>query len=261
MVDRLRRPPSGVVILAYHRVGGGSTSAVDLDTALFDDQMAELADSDRVMPLDEAVDLLAHPPLDGGTPEADPVVVTFDDGTPDVVENALPILERHRIPITLYLATSFVEDGLPFWSPDDPVLTWAALAEATSTGLVEVGSHTHKHVLLDRADHDTVIEELERSIDLIGTRLDTTADHFAYPKALAPNSAADLAVRARFDSAALAGTRANPYHDTDVHRLHRSPIQQGDGMRWFRHKLDGGMGFEDRVRERVNARRYATATS
>jgi hypothetical protein len=31
-------------------------------------------------------------------------------------------------------------------------------------------------------------------------------------------------------------------------------------MRWFRHKLDGGMGLEDRVRELINRRRYAGAT-
>ena len=38
-----------------------------------------------------------------------------------------------------------------------------------------------------------------------------TARHFAYPKAVAGSIAADQAVRSRFASAALAGTRANPY--------------------------------------------------
>lgn len=246
-----------MVILAYHRVGGGSDSPVDLDPALFDHQMVELAESGRVITLDDAVELLAE----GQEAETQPVVVTFDDGTPDLVEVALPILERHRIPITLYLATGFVEDGIGFWSPDDRPLTWDALGDAVATGLVEIGSHTHRHVLLDRTEPEAVAAELERSIDLIGNRLGRQARHFAYPKAIAPSPEAEAVVRRHFDSAALAGTRPNPYHDTDVHRLWRSPIQQSDGMRWFRAKADGGMGLEDRIRERVNARRYAGASS
>ncbi len=256
-VDLVRRPAPGVTILIYHRVGAGSGGQVDLDPGLFDDQMAELAESGRLLSLDDAVELLSS----GERPDTDPVVVTFDDGTPDVIEVALPILERHRVPMTLYLATGFIEDGLPFWAPSDRALGWSAVKEALSTGLVAVGSHTHRHALLDRLDPAEIAHELERSIDLIEQRLGTEARHFAYPKALAPSPAADAAVRARFDSAALAGTRANPYSGTDVHLLARSPIQSSDGMRWFRRKAAGGMGFEDSVRERVNRRRYSNATS
>ena len=64
-----------------------------------------------------------------------------------------------------------------------------------------------------------------------------------------------------FDSAAIAGTRPNVYGSTDVHLLTRSPVQRSDGMRWFRRKAAGGMGLEDRVRDIVNKRRYADATS
>ena len=87
-----------------------------------------------------------------------------------------------------------------------------------------------------------------------------TADHFAYPKALAPTASAERLVRERFLSASLAGTRANPV-GTDVHRLRRSPVQTSDKTRWFRRKVAGGMRFEDEVRQIVNRRRYAGATS
>ncbi len=87
------------------------------------------------------------------------------------------------------------------------------------------------------------------------------AAHFAYPKAVMGSAAADAAVRKRFDSAAVAGTRVNPYGATDPYRLARSPIQVSDGMRWFRRKVAGGMRFEDDVRRIVNRRRYASATT
>jgi hypothetical protein len=73
--------------------------------------------------------------------------------------------------------------------------------------------------------------------------------------------AADAAVRARFDSAAVAGTQVNAYGNTDPYRLARSPIQVSDGMRWFRRKATGGMRFEDDVRRLVNRKRYAGATT
>ncbi len=253
--DLVIRPPGGVTVLIYHRVGAGSDSQVDLDPGLFDQQMAELAESGQVLALDEAVATLGRG--DGGPDDA--VVVTFDDGTPDVVDVALPILERHGIPMTLYVATSFVGADAGFWRPEDQAITWDALREAVSTGLVTIGSHTHTHALLDRLPAADLADELDRSIELIGDELQRSPDHFAYPKALPPSPAADAAVRSRFRSAAIAGTRPNPWRGTDVHLLTRSPIQQSDGMTWFRRKAAGGLGLEDRLREVVNRRRYAEA--
>ena len=254
--DLVAKPARGVTILIYHQVGARTGGEVDLDAAEFDDQMAELAASGRVITLDDAVNVLRS----GDTPELDPVVVTFDDGTPDVLDTAVPILERHRIPMTLYLATGFVDGDRGFWRPDDTPISWQGLRDAVATGLVDVGSHTHTHALLDRIDAQTIADELDRSIDLIGSELNVAARHFAYPKALPPSPAADAAVRQRFASAAIAGTRPNPFGSTDVHLLTRSPIQRSDGMRWFRRKAAGGMGLEDRLRDVVNKRRYADAT-
>ena len=60
---------------------------------------------------------------------------------------------------------------------------------------------------------------------------------------------------------ALAGTRANAYGSTDVYRLARSPVQHADGMRWFEHKLAGGLSLEDGVRRLANRTRYAGASA
>jgi len=87
------------------------------------------------------------------------------------------------------------------------------------------------------------------------------AEHFAYPKAVMGSPAADAAIRARFRSAAVAGTRVNEYGRTDPYRLARSPIQVSDGTRWFRQKVAGGMAFEDSLRRVLNRRRYQSATT
>jgi peptidoglycan/xylan/chitin deacetylase (PgdA/CDA1 family) len=187
------------------------------------------------------------------------VAVTFDDGTADFADEALPVLERHRVPATLYVATDFVERGQSF--PDDGVpLSWGALRDAHATGLVDIGSHTHTHALLDRLPEPQIAGELDRSVDLIGEHVGVRAEHFAYPKAVPGCEAADAAVRERFASAALAGCRANR-PGADAWRLARSPVQKSDGMRFFTRKVQGGMGFEDTLRSRLDRRRYAGSTT
>lgn len=257
--DLVRRPQRGLVVLLYHRVGRRTTSRVDLPSGLFEEQMARLVAGPGVIDLDRGLTALAGPP----PAEPGAVVVTFDDGTADFVEVALPILVRHGVPATLYLATDFVERGRPFPGSggSGASLSWSALAEAVSTGLVTVGSHTDTHVLLDRLPAAAVDGELDRSIALIGERLGVEARHFAYPKALAGTPAADRAVRARFASAALAGTRANRYGGTDPYRLARSPVQVDDGLAYFERKVVGGMRMEDDLRRLVNRRRFAGATT
>lgn len=254
--DRLRPARPGAVVLLYHRVAGGSGTAVDLPQALFDAQTEELGAGGRVVSIDA---LLAATSSTAG-PSVDPIAVTFDDGTADFADRALPALVRFGLPVTLYVATDFIDRGRPFPHDGTP-LSWAALGDALSTGLVTVGSHTHTHALLDRLAPEEVDEELDRSVKLIEDHLGVTPAHFAYPKALLGSPAAQDAVRRRFQSAAVAGTRPNPYGATDRHRLGRSPVQVADGMTWFRRKADGGMRLEDDVRRVVNRRRYVGAVT
>jgi peptidoglycan/xylan/chitin deacetylase (PgdA/CDA1 family) len=259
--DLVRRPPGGVVVLIYHRVGAGSDLEFDLPVALFAAQMETLAASGRVVTLGNALARLGQPIEDGGSGAgADPVVLTFDDGTADFVEHALPILERHQLPVTLYAATAFIEEGRPFPGQGRP-LSWRGLGDAYATGLVDVGSHTHGHRLLDRLPPDQVDDELDRSIELIGEHLGHRPLDFAYPKAVPGSPAADRAVRRRFRSAALGGSRPNRFGTTDPYRLARSPIQRSDGMRWFDHKVRGGMAAEEALRRLANRWRYAGATT
>lgn len=242
-------------MLIYHRVGGGSGLEIDLDRGTFNAQMQEL--SGRAVSLDAVL-----PALQTGMPDEgdDEVVVTFDDGTRDFAEHALPVLVQHGIPVVLYVATRFVDEQTSFPEGGRP-LSWTALRDCVSTGLVSVGSHTHSHALLDRCAPPEIKSELDRSIELIRNRLGVDPAHFAYPKAVEGSPVARAAVVRRFRSAALAGTHANPYGRTDPYRLARSPIQVSDGMEWFHKKVAGGLGAEDRIRRVVNRVRYARAST
>jgi len=252
-------PTDGVVVLAYHRVGGRTPSAVDLPRQLFARQMSHVASRADVLALDAAARLLTPPADDRITPSRQ-VVLTFDDGTADFVDEVLPMLVKYQLPATLFVATSFIDDQKLF--PEDGVpLSWNALRECASTGLVDVGAHTHSHRLLDRADEMTIDLELDVSNARIEDELGVTPHHFAYPKAVAGNAYADLAVRRRYLTASVAGTRPNVVGRTDPWRLHRSPIQTADGLDGFLLKVDGGMRLEDDLRRAANRFRYRGKTS
>jgi peptidoglycan/xylan/chitin deacetylase (PgdA/CDA1 family) len=239
-------------MLIYHRVGARTEVPVDLPRSLFRRQMELIAD--RVISIDAALERLADP---APVSQPGPVVVTFDDGTADFVDEALPVLVELRIPITYYVASAFIEEQRPFFGNGQP-MSWDALSDALSTGLVTVGSHSDTHLAMGSADEATAATDLDRSIDRIERRLGVRPAHYAYPDAIPPGSAALAAlVRSRFQSASLAGSVANVPGATDRHALARSPVQRVDGTFWFRRRAAGGLGADDRVREMIRSRRRA----
>jgi len=265
-VDRFAPPPPGITILIYHRVGGDSDGEVDLDPEVFDRQLEYLAEHRRVLTLDEAVDELTADVADGWASSTDSpasaaqsqrqgVVITFDDGTSDFTDVVVPALSRHDLPATLYVATHFVDKSEEFpWGA--PPTSWAALRDSLDSGLVTIGSHTHSHWLLDRLDSSSINGDLDRSIDLIGEHLDLRPKHFAYPKALPGSVKAEISVRHRFATAALATSRVNQPGKTDLHRLWRTPIQRSDGFDNFVLKAAGGLRLEGELRSLAARVRY-----
>lgn len=183
------------------------------------------------------------------------VVLTFDDGTADFLDEVVPVLVEYQLPATVYVATMHVDSQIPF--PGDAMaMSWGGLRDAVATGLVTVGAHTHSHRLLDRCCVAEAVDELERSNSLIEDELGVSPRHFAYPKAVGATGEVEAEVKARYDTAAIAGTRSNERGATNLHRLFRSPIQVADGWDGFRRKLDGGMAAEDDVRRFLNKYRY-----
>lgn len=250
--DVLHAPAPGITVLIYHRVGAATGGQMNLAPAEFDRQVAWLAANTRVIDLDTAVD-----EINGAGPTEPGVVLTFDDGTADWADIVAPILVAHGVPATFYLTTAYPCGEHPL--PDgEPAISWAGARELVSTGLATIGSHTHTHRLLDRLAPEELAGELDHSIGWIEDELGFTPRHFAYPKALDPSREASNAVRIRFDSAALAGTRPN-HAGGDVRQLQRSPIQAADSPGDFERKTRGGMGAEDAVRRLLNRARYVGA--
>jgi peptidoglycan/xylan/chitin deacetylase (PgdA/CDA1 family) len=108
--NRPRRPRP--VILMYHRVAvvRHDPWGLAVHPERFEEQIAYVKHHRTPMSMDELVDRLRNKTL-----PADAVAVTFDDGYRDNLVNAKPVLARHGVPATLFLATGFINQNTPFW--------------------------------------------------------------------------------------------------------------------------------------------------
>lgn len=110
LLERLGgEPPNLLRVLTYHRVDyldahpALDPSLISATPEAFDDQMGYLATHYRVLSMPELLDICQKraslPPRS--------VLVTFDDAYVDFSEHAWPILQRHRLPVTLFVPTGF----------------------------------------------------------------------------------------------------------------------------------------------------------
>ena len=107
-----RRVASGkYVILCYHRVGTeGIPFYCKLAAKEFEAQMRYIREHYRIVSLEEL-----YSEMKGAAPTGHAVAVTFDDGYRDLYTTALPILQRYRIPATIFLTGRAIETGEVSW--------------------------------------------------------------------------------------------------------------------------------------------------
>jgi peptidoglycan/xylan/chitin deacetylase (PgdA/CDA1 family) len=105
-------PRPGALILFGHRVADDFDDLLGgVPPDLFERQIAWLARHFRFLSMDELVERIhRNKPV-----PANSVVLTLDDGYVDNYTNALPVLERHRVPATIYLVTDSIETGELPW--------------------------------------------------------------------------------------------------------------------------------------------------
>ena len=98
-------------ILIFHRVLDGPDPLFpdEVDRARFDRLMGLVARSFRVVTLGQALAALEQGRLAPRT-----LAITFDDGYADNAEIALPILQRHGLAATFFVATGFLDGGRMF---------------------------------------------------------------------------------------------------------------------------------------------------
>ncbi len=139
-------------ILIFHRVlpEPDPLFPQEMHARQFDAVCGWLAHWFNILPLDRAVQL-----LDDGTLPARAACITFDDGYADNHDVALPILQRHRLTATFFIATGFL-DGGRMWN--DTIIETARRSTLAQLDLSSLGLGCHP--LGSIAERQTAISTL-----------------------------------------------------------------------------------------------------
>ena len=173
-------------VLMYHKVNDLEGNSVTVPVGQFEEQMAQLGELGyTAVSLDAVLDhYVDRKPL---PPQA--VLITFDDGYRDNLENAVPILQRYGYPAVLFVPIGYLGGGRPL--PHDEhlavrgivnsTLDWSELDELERAG-VRIESHGIGH----RPLADLEVDEAAREITLSKLRLEDALGRpvraFAYVK-------------------------------------------------------------------------------
>ena len=173
-------------VLMYHKVNDLTPNPTTVPSGVFAEQMGLLRELGYVpVSLDEVRD---HYLL--GTPlPARAVLITFDDGYRDNLENALPVLRQHGYPAVLFVPLAYLDDGRPLPHEEllvrlgvrNPTLDWDELGELEAGGL-RIESHGIGHWPLTALEPAEATREIALSKLRLEERLGREVEAFAYVK-------------------------------------------------------------------------------
>lgn len=239
------RRRSGCAYLIYHSVNGQLPIELDLAPPLLERQLRYLAQTGRVISYVAALTCFQR-----ALPcAADNYVLTFDDGYRDFYTQVFPLLQRWRLPATLFVTTGFVEERVAYPMLSYPKLavepvTWEMVGEMAESGLVTLGAHTHTHPVLTKVSPTQIEEELARPIELFQQRLGIKPQHFCYPRAIW-NPTVEKMVARYYESAVIGGGERATIEHFHPYRIPRLPIRRSDGWHYFQAKVEGQMANEE----------------
>jgi len=225
----------GVRIVHYHYV-------FDDERERFGEQLRFLAREFTPVSLSKAVDRLRL-----GQTVGDEVVVTFDDGFRNQLENAAPLLAEHGFSACFFLvgdlldadqkqARAFCREKLHLPLPVEP-LDWDGASRLIELGH-EIGSHTRSHPNLASLDDEALLDELASSREQLSKRLGAVR-HVSAPygdRARFSEAVADAARTAGYESCASAIRGVNR-SALDLYSLHRHHLSAAWPIRELRYFL------------------------
>ena len=101
------------------------------------------------------------------------ILLTIDDGFKSFYINAWPYLKNKKIPFIIFISTNYVgKKGY---------MNWKEIKELEKSGLAIIGNHSDSHDYLVDQDSNTIIKDLEKSINIFNKNLGYSPKYFSYP--------------------------------------------------------------------------------
>src|ERR671937_1854295 len=159
-------------VLMYHKVNDLPANPLTMPVSLFDEQMDQLRDLGYTV-----VDLQAvlKPYVDGKPLPPQAVLITFDDGYHDNLDNAARVLGKYGYPAVLFVTIGYLDDRHPLPHEEhlaaqgilNRTIDWDELTELEREG-IRIESHGISH----RPLADLEVDEAAREIALSKLRLE-----------------------------------------------------------------------------------------
>jgi peptidoglycan/xylan/chitin deacetylase (PgdA/CDA1 family) len=209
-----------VPILLYHHIGvSPSDSIYYVSPEEFDRQMYLLyAWGYRTISIQQLVDAIRK----GANLPSRPIILTFDDGSETVIDNAMPVMQKYGFTGTAFIVYNYIGAGL-YMNADQ--------IRALHNGGWEIGSHSLSHVNL-RQRPGKQEDEITSSKVRLESRLGFPIPVFAYP--FGANDASSLRLVRESGYIAAVGLGEGVRQSAEnIYYLYRRDITSAHDLRTF----------------------------
>jgi len=173
-------------VLMYHKVNDLPENPLTMPVSVFDEQMGQLRELGyTVVDLEAVLDHYA-----GGValpPKA--VLITFDDGYHDNLDNAAEVLKKYSYPAVLFVPIGYLDDRQPLPHEErlaaqgilNRTIDWEEMADLERAG-IRIESHGISHRPLADLELDEAAREIALSKLRLEEKLERPVRAFSYVK-------------------------------------------------------------------------------
>ncbi|MCM8757530.1 MAG: polysaccharide deacetylase family protein [Candidatus Omnitrophica bacterium] len=157
------------------------------------------------------------------------IAISFDDGFKDNYTLAYPVLEKYKIPATIFLIVNDIDKV--------DRLSWQQIKKMFSSGLIDFGSHTLSHPDLIRIEDDSELKkEIVDSKRILEQNIGCSVEVFSYPAGFFNQRVKDLVKQAGYKFAVVASkTKGNKPWDLFAYkRIRISNRDKNLFIFWFK---------------------------
>ncbi len=230
---------TSLYVLMYHSVGGDGPLSVSV--AEFNWQMRFISLNYDVISLSSALSVSRLPRVRPA------ICVTFDDGLADLYANALPILERWRIPATFFITTGYIGGLHPVFYGHERCMSATEIKDLHFRGY-EIGAHTVSHPKLARIDAHAAYGEIAGSKAVLELITGARVRSFAYPKGSYTEAVEKLVESAGFE-VACAVREAACDSQGDRFALPRIAVDASIGRMQFKGKISPAISVYEYIKK------------
>ena len=144
------RDNNGLNVYMFHRVYDGKTPELDRNISISKESFEAFISSIQ----ESGIQIVSTADI-GLYLTNQFACITFDDVYSDAIENAIPFLQKYKIPYTVFITLNLIDS--------DQYISSDQIVELRKDPLCTIGFHTNKHLLMRQQPYDSICEDVDCS--------------------------------------------------------------------------------------------------